>query len=123
MPLSAEGAAINAAIVGAVLTHRAVIFTRTSNTGPYNNAVRSALPCRLEPVSRQPAATGADRRELANMATVRYDATYVLPSGAVQIEVDAYPGQRWNVIQGTAWPDDAPGIGVLGKTVDVIRAL
>jgi hypothetical protein len=123
MPLTARGAAKNATIVRKVLTHRAVVFTRTANTGPYNLVVKSGLACRLEGVQRQPAATSSERRDLANIGTLRYDALYTFPSGAIQIEVDAFPGQRWNVIQATAWPDDVPGMGVVGRTVDVTRAL
>jgi hypothetical protein len=48
MALSSQGASINAAIVGAVLTHRATVYTRTANTGPYNLVVKSGLACRLE---------------------------------------------------------------------------
>lgn len=125
MPLTARGAAKNAAIVRKILTHTATVYTRTANTGPYNLVVRTGLACRLEEIEggRQAGSTGAERRELANLGTFRWDAEYDLPSGAIQIAVDAYPGQRWNVIQGTAWPDDVPGIGVIGRTVDVVRAL
>lgn len=123
MALSSQGASINAAIVGAVLTHRATVYTRSGGTGPYNLVVKSGLACRLEAVQRQPAATSSERRDLANIGTLRYDATYDLPAGAIQVEVDAFPGQRWNVIQATAWPDDVPGMGVVGRTVDVTRAL
>jgi hypothetical protein len=123
MALTARGATKNATIVRKLLTHRATVYTRTANTGPYNLVVKTGLACRLEAVQRQPAATSSERRDLANIGTLRYDATYDLPAGAIQVAVDAFPGQRWNVIQATAWPDDVPGMGVVGRTVDVTRAL
>jgi hypothetical protein len=122
MPLTARGAAKNATIVRKLLTHRATVYTRTANTGPYNLVVKSGLACRLEGVQRQPAATSADRRELANIGTLRYDATYEM-SGSVQIAVDAFPGVRWAPIAATMWPDDVPGIGVISRSCDVVRQL
>lgn len=123
MPLSTQGAAINATLVRTVLTHRATIFTRTANTGPFNLVAKTGLACRLESVPRQPAATSGQRADLANLGTLRYDAAYTLPTASIQIEVDAFPGQRWNVIRATDWPDDVPGIGVVGRSIDVTRAL
>lgn len=116
-------AGINSAIVRAALTQRATVYSRTNNTGPYNNAVKSGLACLLLPINRQPAATGAGRRELAAIGEFRYDALYDLPTSGVQLEIDAYPGVRWNPVAATGWPDYAPGIGVVGRTVDVTRAL
>lgn len=115
---------INATIVRSVLTMRATVYSRTANTGPYNLVVKSDLACRLEEVEggRRPAATSAQRRELANLGTFRYDATYTLPETGVQIEVDAYPGKRWNPTGATGWPDIVPGIGTVGKSIEVTRA-
>lgn len=116
---------INQAIVGSVLTQRCTVYSRTANTGPFNLVVKSGLPCFLEPVNRRPDATGTQRRELANMGTLRYDATYDMPETGIQIEVDAYPGKRWNPTGATSWPDYVPvnNIGVIGKTIEVTRAL
>ncbi len=122
MPLSPQGAAINATLVAAVLTHRATVYTRTANTGPYNLVVKSGLACRLEQVQRQPSATSTERRDLANIGTFRWDASYEL-SGPVQIEVDAFPGVRWVPLAGTMWPDDVPGMGVVSRSCDVVRQL
>ena len=116
---------INATLIRTVLTMRATVYSRTNNTGPCNLVVKSGLACRLEEVEggRRPGATSAQRRELANLGTLRYDATYSLPETGVQIEVDAYPGKRWNPTGATSWPDIVPGIGTVGKTVEVTRAL
>lgn len=100
---------------------RATVYSRTGGTGPFNLSVKTDLACLLQPVNREPAATSSQRRELASMGKFRYDAPYDLPSN-VQIEVDAFPGIRWNPIAATGWPDYAPGTGVVGRTVDVTRA-
>lgn len=120
--LTAQGAAINRTFVDRVLTMRATVWSRTANTGPFNLAVKTGLACRLDPVNREPAATNTERRELANTGTLRWDATYELPETGVQIEVDAFPGKRWNPIAATAWPDNLPGIGIIGRSCDVVRA-
>lgn len=119
--MSAESDAINAVIVAEVLTQRATVYTRAASGG-FTTVSRADLPCRLDPVNRSPAATGASRRELAAMGTLRYDATYEMPESGIQIEVDAYPGKRWNPVQATGWPEIVPGIGTVGKTIEVIRA-
>lgn len=115
---------INNTIVRAILKHRATVYSRTNNTGPYNLVVKTGLACRLEEVEggRRPGATSAQRRELANLGTLRYDATYTIPETGVQIEVDAFPGKRWNPVAAQSWPDDAPGVGIIGKTIEVVRA-
>lgn len=120
--MSAQSEAINQSIVASVLTMRATIYTR-AGSGGFTVVQRAGLPCRLDPVSRQPAATASERRELAAMGSLRYDARYSLPESGIQIEVDAYPGKRWNPVQATAWDDNVPGVGVIGKSVDVTRAL
>jgi hypothetical protein len=114
---------LNATIVKNVLTMTATVYSRTGNTGPFNLVVKSGLACRLEAVNRNPQATGAQRRELANLGDFRYDATYDIPETGIQIEVDAYPGKRWNPTGATGWPDIVPGIGTIGKSIEVTRAL
>lgn len=124
MPLSPAAAGINRALVRSVLTQRATVYSRTGGTGPYNLVVKSGLACRLEAVAALTApATNAERREQANLGSFRWDAEYELPETGVQIEVDAFPGKRWNPVAATAWPDDVPGIGVVGRTCQVTRAL
>ncbi len=112
--MTPQGQSINQALVDALLTMRATVYARTGGTGAFNRAIRTGLPCLLEPVSRQPAATGADRRALAAIGTLRYDATYAFPAEAVQVEVDAFPGQRWNTTPATD--------GTVSKTIDLTRA-
>lgn len=114
--------AINASIVDSVLTMRATVYTRAASGG-FTTVARADLPCRLDPVSRQPAATGSARRELAAMGSLRYSTEYTMPETGIQLEIDAYPGRRWNPVQATGWDDNVPGIGVIGKTIDVVRAL
>lgn len=117
---------INAAIVRSVLTMRATIYTRTNNTGPYNNAVKTGLACRLDTVNVQPAATSASRADLAALRTFMWDVTYNLPDTGAQIEVTApahYAGQRWNIQAGTRRPAIPPGFdGPIAIECDVRRA-
>jgi hypothetical protein len=78
---------------------------------------RLNLPCRLFHVPRQPAATSAERAELAKLRNLHFDASYTLPEGA-QIEVG---GQRWNPVAGTEG-EVKPFSAVIQKRVDVIEA-
>ena len=121
--MSAQSEAINASLVTTVLTMRATVYTRAASGG-FTVVQQADIPCRLDPITRQPAATSNERRALAAMGSLRYEATYSIPDDIpVQVEVDAYPGRRWNVERATAWDDIVPGIGVIGKTVDVTRQL
>lgn len=102
------------AITRAVLTMRCTIWARTSNTGPYNNAVKTGLACRLDQIAtgRQSAATSQQRADLASLRTFMWDPTYDLPDQGVQIEVTSpayYAGQRWNIQAGTKQPAIPPG--------------
>lgn len=119
--MSAQSEAINATFVANILTMRATVYTRAAG-GTFTNAAQSGLACYLEAVDARPAATGGDRRDLAARGVFRYDATYTLPTEAARVVVDAYPGVYWTVEPATAWSDYLPGIGVVGKTVDVVRA-
>lgn len=123
MPADAIATAQNAAIVRSLLKMRATIYGRSAG-GTFATVLKSGLACLLTEVEggRQPGATAAQRRELASIGTFRWDATYALPESGVQIEVDAYPGKRWNPVAATYWPDYAPGLGIVGKTIDVVRA-
>ena len=121
--MSAQSEAINASLVQTVLTMRATVYTRAANGG-FTVVQQADLPCRLDPISRQPAATSNERRSLAAMGNLRYSAEYTIPDDIpVQLEVDAYHGRRWNVERATAWDDIVPGIGVISKSVDVTRQL
>lgn len=129
---------LNRTIVNAVLKMRATIFGRSSG-GTFTVVLKSGLACLLSEVEggRQPGTSAAGRRELANLGTFQWDAEYEWPSEpaptpavpnarkevAVQIEVDAFPGQRWNPATQGYWPDYAPGAGILARSRDVIRAL
>jgi hypothetical protein len=101
------------AIKAAVLTMRATVYQRTNNTGPYNNAVRTGLACRLDTLSAlSPVATSSERAALASLRTFMWDVDYALPEQGTQIEVTSpayYAGQRWNVQAGTARPALLPG--------------
>ena len=122
--MSAQSEAINQSIVDSVLDMVATIYTRAASGG-FTVVQRADLPCRLDEVQggRSPGATAAQRRELAGLGTFRWDATYDLPETGVQIEVDAYPGKRWNPVAATQWPDIVPGIGIIGRSCEVVRAI
>lgn len=115
---------LNATIVRSILKMRATIYGRSAG-GTFTVVVKSGLACLLGEVAggRQPGATATQRRDLANLGTFQWDATYDLPESGVQIEVDAFPGKRWNPVAATYWPDYAPGIGIIGKSIDVVRAI
>jgi hypothetical protein len=127
---------INATLIRTVLTQRATVYGRTGGTGPYNLVLKSGLACRLEEVERgrRPAATSAQRRELANLGTLRFDAGYTMPETGIQIEVthevingalvaSPYAGKRWNPTGATGWPDIVPNVGTVSKSIEVTRAL
>ncbi len=120
--MSPQAAAINQALVDSVLTMRATVYQRTGGTGPYNQQIRADLPCLLQGAQRQPNATSTERRDLAKLGTLRWDASYDMPLVGIQIEIDAFPGVRWNPVAAVAWPDYAPGIGIVGRTCDVQMA-
>lgn len=104
---------------------RATIYTRTpsgASAGTFATVARADLPCLLESVSANAATTVPDRGALAALRIFRFDASYDLPSVPYQIAVDAFPGKRWTPQGNTDDVDFAPGIGVIGKTVQVVRA-
>ncbi len=115
---------INATLIRSVLTMRATVYGR-STAGTFTVALKTGLACRLEEVEggRRPGATASQRRELASLGSLRWDATYDLPETGVQIEVNAYPGKRWAPIAATYWPDNVPGIGIIGRSIDVVRQI
>jgi hypothetical protein len=124
MALTARGARINRSIVRAVLTMHATVYSRATSgpdKGKFTVVERSDLPCLLTSASSNAATSVADRAALAAQRTFQYDATYDLAETGVQVEVDAFPGQRWNVQPGTADPAYAPRIGIVGKSVLVVR--
>jgi hypothetical protein len=117
---------INARIVRKVLTMRATVWGRTGGSGAFNNALRTDLPCRLDTVNIQPAATSTERTALASLRTFMWDTTYTLPEQGTQIEitnVPIYATQRWNVQAGTFRPSILPGSdGPIAVEIDVRRA-
>jgi hypothetical protein len=98
----------------------ATVYTRDGQ-GKYTVVAQSGLKCLLQSVNRQSAATGPDRAALAKEGDFRWEPSYDLPENA-QIEVDAYPGQRWNVKAGTLWADMAPGEVAILRHCDVVKA-
>lgn len=114
------------AIKRAVLTMRATVYSRTNNTGPYNLPVKTGLACRLDTVNMQPAATSANRADLAALRTFSWDVAYDMPATGVQIEVTSpahYAGQRWNPQSGTQKPAIPPGFdGPIYLEMDVRKA-
>ena len=70
----------------------ATIYTEDAPSGRFSAVARSGLPCRLLHASYRPAATSADRAELAAERIFLWPAAeYTLPAFC-QIEVD---GARW----------------------------
>lgn len=114
------------AITRAVLTMRCTVWSRTSGSGPYNNAIKTWLACRLDNVNVQPQATTSERAEAAANKTLLFDPTYAMPASGVQIEVTSpiyYAGQRWNLVAGTAKAEIPPGFdGPIAVSVDLRRA-
>lgn len=115
------------AITRSILTMRATVWSRTANTGPYNNAVKTGLACRLDTISSLTTpATSNERAALAALRTFMWDVTYALPDQGIQIEVTSpafYAGQRWNPVVGTAKPSIPPGFdGPIAIECDVRRA-
>lgn len=117
-----DAAALNNLMLRVILTMTATIYGRTGGTGPYNLAVKTNLACRVEQVLRLPNATSEERAEAAARGTFWWDTGYILPEQGVQIEVDAYPGVRWNPVAGTLWPGNVPNVGVIARSCDVRRA-
>jgi hypothetical protein len=113
--MASKAERINARIVRKVLTMRATVWGRTGGSGAFNNALRTDLPCRLDTVNIQPAATSTERTALASLRTFMWDTTYTLPEQGTQIEitnVPIYATQRWNVQAGTLVPHRAAPIKV-----------
>lgn len=115
------------AIKNAILTMRATIYQRTANTGPFNNAVKTALACRLDVLSAlSPIRTSAERADIAAHRTLSWDVDYALPEQGTQIEITnipIYAGQRWNVVSGTARPGILPGaVEPMAIEIDVRKA-
>lgn len=119
-------APLAAAIRQSILTMTATVWARTSNSGPYNNAVKTGLACRLDTVNVQPARTGSERADLAALRSFAWDAEYAFPETGVQIEVTSpshYAGQRWNPQTATKRPAIPPGFDApIYIEMDVRRA-
>lgn len=107
--------------LGRLLDQTATVYGRSGGAGPYTVVLASGLRCLLQPVAREPAATGGQRAELADLRTLYYDPDYVLPEHA-QLEVSAEAGVRWNVVAGTATPEVGPGGVVVMRRADLRRA-
>lgn len=116
------GTGLLARVALGALDMTATVYGRASVGGKYDGTpIKTGLACLLQSVNRQSAATGPDRAALAKEANFRWDPAYDLPENA-QLEVDAFPGQRWNVRAGTMWPLMAPGEIVIVRRCDVVKA-
>lgn len=104
----------------ALLDQTATVYTRTAGAG-YTTVVKTGLACVLQPVNSQPAATGGDRAVLNDMRTLYFDAAYTVMPEDGQIEVNAEPGIRWNVVKGTVKPNVGPGLVTIMYQCDVRR--
>lgn len=125
----------NRTMVRAILKMRATVWGRSAG-GTFTAPLKTNLACLLTEVEggRQPGATAPQRRDLANLGTFQWDATYDLPETGAQIEITGmiargstvaaspFPGKRWNPVASTYWPEIAPGKGILTKSIDVVRA-
>jgi hypothetical protein len=98
------------------LDQTATVYTEGAG-GNHTTVARSGLRCRLAHVNRQPAATSAERAELAALRNMLWEPGYVLPETA-QVEVD---GVRWNPIPGTFGALRGPSSAVVYRRCDLIR--
>ena len=93
------------------------VYTETPATGAYTTVERSGLRCRLAHVNQQPAATGADRAELAAIRNLLWEPGYEMPETA-QVDV---AGVRWNVVPGTFGAYRGPTGAVVYRRCDLVR--
>lgn len=115
------------AIKQAILTMRASVFQRTGGAGPYNNAVKTDLACRLDVLSAlSPSRANPERTDISSLRTLMFDVDYALPEQGTQIEITnipIYAGQRWNVVSGTGRPYILPAQAApMAVEIDVRRA-
>ena len=106
--------------LGALLDQRATVYTRASG-GAYTVVAKAELPCLLQAADQQPAASGPQRAELADLRMLYYDPDYALPEAA-QVAASAEPGVRWNVVAGSVRPEVGPGGVVVMRRCEVRRA-
>lgn len=116
--MSAEDDEFAALTEELVLTQRAVVYTGSN----WTTVAKTGLRCSFVPANRQAAATGRDRADLALSGTLEWERSYAMPTGA-RVEIDAYPGIRFNVQRGTVMPSLGPGNGTLNWTAEVVRIL
>jgi hypothetical protein len=116
--MSAEDDELAAVTEELALTQRATVYTGSN----WTTVDRTGLKCSFTPADRQAAATGRDRADLALSGTLEWERGYAMPSGA-RIEIDAYPGIRFNVQRGTILASLGPGNGALNWTAEVVRIL
>lgn len=101
------------------LNQRAVVYLPDAVTGRFTTVGHADLPCRLAHIGRQPAATGAERVELAALRNLIWSPEYDMPEGA-QVLVD---GARYNVVAGTVGALRGPTGAVLYRRCDATRAV
>jgi len=107
------------------------VYTRNAaDRGQYTTLAATGIPCRLQHVMRQPAATSADRRDLAANRSIMFDQSYILPEDS-QIEVtgprveenrDGTGPARWNVQRGTLAIAQGPNGSPSHRRAEVVRA-
>lgn len=110
------------------LRDRATVYVGNTWTTIATDALGnlSAVPCYLVPISRIPAATGAQRAELAAIRDFWFDPDRTIPEDARimvsgHLAPDGSPA-RWNVRRGTFIVERAPDGTVLYKRCDCTRA-
>ena len=100
------------------LIDKATIYTRAALRGRFTVVARSGLRCRLAHVNQRPAATGAERAELAAMRNLIFEPGFHMPEQC-QIDIN---GVKWNPRAGTFGAFSGPTGAILYRKVDVVRA-
>ncbi|HXI17661.1 MAG TPA: hypothetical protein VNM48_14975 [Chloroflexota bacterium] len=69
------------------------VYTENATTGRFTVVAQAGLACRVNDVSRQAAATGQDRADLASIRELHSDPAFSFPPADHQIAID---GRTWN---------------------------
>ena len=114
-----------------MLSSRATVYGGASYAAVQNDPITGQplanVACWLKTVRRQPASTGAARRELAALRELWFDPAVTIPEHGVRIEVAGHLAPngataRWNPNAGTFQVDQAPDGTAIVKRVDCTRA-
>jgi hypothetical protein len=104
----------------------ASFYGRTGNGG-FTTLLRAGVACRLAHVSRQPAATSANRAELAAMRNLMWDPAYAPSSETFRVVVDGVTGPdgstpaQWQPVAGTLATMRGPDGSPIYRKADVRR--